>query len=166
MLMHFHAYIPSFIFIFILILLVLLCVFLSLALSFISCSMAPKRKSSPSQNSFHSGASSSSDTTPSHVWFCDDKACNDFSENFSRRGIHSERQVILSDFFDIDLPTVIYNRGWESLCDIPITYPSVIIQEFYSNMHGFNTSVPICHSCSRYALCSYFGSYIRGTTCS
>ena len=32
--------------------------------------------------------------------------------------------------------------GWESLCDIPITCPSVVIQEFYSNMHGFDYSVP------------------------
>ena len=166
MFMNFHAYVLSIIFILILMLLVLFCVFLSLPLSFVSCSMAPKRKSSPSQNSFHFGASSFSDTTPSHVWFCDDKACKDFSENFSRRGIHSKRQVILLDFFDIDLPTVIYNRGWESLCDIPITCPSVIIQEFYSNMHGFDTSEPVCHSRSRYTLCSYSGSYIRGTTCS
>ena len=158
--MNFHAYVLSIIFILILMLLVLFCVFLSLPLSFVSCSMAPKRKSSPSQNSFHFGASSFSDTTPSHVWFCDDKACKDFSENFSRRGIHSKRQVILLDFFDIDLPTVIYNRGWESLCDIPITCPSVIIQEFYSNMHGFDTSVPVCHFRSRYTLCSYSGSYI------
>ena len=58
-----------------------------------------------------------------------------------RRGIHSERQVILSDFSDTDLPIVIHSRGWRSLCDIPITCPSVIIQEFYSNMHGINTSM-------------------------
>ena len=28
------------------------------------------------------------------------------------------------------------------MCDIPVTCPSVIIQEFYSNIHGFDTSVP------------------------
>ena len=55
-----------------------------------------------------------------------------------------ECQVILSDFFDTDLPTVIYSRGWESLC-------GVIIQEFYSNMHGIDTSIP------------HFFSHIRGT---
>ena len=54
-----------------------------------------------------------------------------------------ECHVILSDFFDIDLPFVIHNRGWESLCDIPITCPSVIIYEFYSNMHGIDRSVPL-----------------------
>ena len=63
-------------------------------------------------------------------------------ENFSRRGIHSECQVILSNFFNIDLPTVIYSKGWESLCGTSVTCPSVIIQEFYSIMHGFDYSVP------------------------
>ena len=42
--------------------------------------------------------------------FRDDKARKDFLENFSWRGIHSERQVILSEFSDTDLPIVIYNR--------------------------------------------------------
>ena len=89
--------------------------------------MAPKRKSALSQNPLCFGAASSSDPTPSFVKFRDDKACQDFSKNFSRRNIHLECQVILSDFFDIDLPTVIYSRGWESLYDIPVTCPSVII---------------------------------------
>ena len=53
------------------------------------------------------------------------------------------------DFFDIDLPTVIYSRGWESLCDISVTCPSVLIQEFYSNMHGFDFSVPLFVICVR-----------------
>ena len=70
------------------------CLYLSLLL-LVSCSMAPKRKSTPSWNSLRSWASSSSsDPTPSHVWFHDDKAQQDFSKNFSRRGIYSERQVI------------------------------------------------------------------------
>ena len=112
--------------------------------------MAPKRKSTPSQNPLCFGASSfspSADSTPSHAWFHDDKARKDFSENFSQRGIHSEHQVILSDFFDTDLPTVIYSRGWESLCGIPFTCPYVIIHEFYSNMHGFDYSVPYFVTC-------------------
>ena len=90
----------------------------------------------------HSEASSSFDPTPSYVRFRDEKAHKDFSENFSRRGIHSERQVILFDFFDTALPTIIYSRGWESLCGASVTCPSVIIREFYSNMHGFDSSVP------------------------
>ena len=72
--------------------------------------MAPKCKSTPSQNPLRSGASSS-DPTPSHVKFRDEKAKLDFSENFSRRGIHSKRQVVLLDFSDTDLLTVIHSRG-------------------------------------------------------
>ena len=95
-----------------------------------------------SKNFFRRGIhSSSSNPTPFHVRFCDNKGRLDFSENFSRRGIHSEGQVILSDFSNTDLPTVINSRGWESLCDVPITCLSVLIQEFYSNIHGSDYSV-------------------------
>ena len=73
--------------------------------------MSPKRKSTPARNPLHSGASSSSDPSPSNVWFRDDDAFKAFSENFSRRGIHSECQVILSDFVDTDLLFVIHSRG-------------------------------------------------------
>ena len=69
-----------------------------------------------------------------------------FLENFCRRGIHSKRHVVLLDFSDTGLPTVIHNRGWGSLCGIPVTCPSVIIQEFYFNMHKIDTSVPHCFS--------------------
>ena len=105
--------------------------------------MAPKRKSTPSQNPLHSGTfSSSSNPTPLSLWFHDENAHKAFSKNFFRRGIHSERQVILADFVDTDLPDVVHNRGWESLCDVSVTCPSVLIQEFYSNMHGIDHSVP------------------------
>ena len=106
-------------------------------------SMTPKHKSTPARNSLHSGASSSSNPTLSHIWFHDDDAFKAFSENFSRRGIHSERQVVLSDFADTDLPSVIHSRGWESLCDVSVTCPLMLIQEFYSNMHEINRSVPL-----------------------
>ena len=91
------------------------CLSLSLLLS-INCSMgsmAPKQKSTLSQNPLHSRASFSSDPTPSHVQLHNDEARKDFLENFSRRGIHSKCQVILSDFSDTDVPTVIHSRGWE-----------------------------------------------------
>ena len=117
------------------------CFFLSLFL-LVNYSMAPKRKSTPSQNLLYFGTSSSSDTTPSHVRFRDDKARKGFLENFSRRDIHLKRQVILSNFSYTDLPTIIYSQGWESLCHIQVTYPSMIIQEFYSNIHGIDTLVP------------------------
>ena len=111
--------------------------------------MAPKPKSTSSQNPLRSGASSSSDLTPYSVQFHDDEAQKDFSENFCKRGIHSKRHVILSDFSNIDLPIVIHSRGRESLCGVSVTCPSVIIQEFYSNMHGINTSIPYFFSCVR-----------------
>ena len=110
-------------------------------------SMKPKRKSAPSQNPLHSMTSSSSNPTPSHIRFRDEDAQKDFSENFYRRDVHSERRVILVDFANTDLPNVIYSRGWESLCDVPITCPSMLIQEFYSNMHDFDFSVPLFSTC-------------------
>ena len=73
--------------------------------------MAPKRKFTPARNPLRSGASSFTDPSPSTVRFHDDDAFKAFSENFSRRGIHSERQVVLSDFADTDLPSVIHSRG-------------------------------------------------------
>ena len=118
--------------------------FLSLPLFLftLDMSMAPKRKSTPARNPLHSGASSSSDSAPLSLRFCDDDAHKAFSENFSRRGIHLERQVVLSDFANTDLPSVIHNRGWELLCDVPVTCPLVLIQGFYSNMHRIDCSVP------------------------
>ena len=105
--------------------------------------MAPKRKSIPTRNPLRSGASSSTDPSLSIVRFRDDDAFKAFSENFFRRDIHSECQVILLDFAHTDLPSVIHSRGWESLCDVPVTCPFVLIQEFYPNMHGISRSVPL-----------------------
>ena len=53
-----------------------------------------------------------------------------------------ERRIILGHFADIDLPTVIHSREWESFCDEPVTFPFVSILEFYSNMHGIDRSIP------------------------
>ena len=106
-------------------------------------SMAPKRKSTPARNPLRSGASSSFDPSPSNVWFHDDDAFKAFLENFYRRGIHLERQVVPSNFVDTNLPSVIHSRGWELLCDVPVTCRLVFIQEFYSNMHGIDHSVPL-----------------------
>ena len=136
---------------------------LSLSLVYVSCVMAPKRKSTLSLNPLCSEASTSSDPTPSHVRFCDEKAKTDFFKKLSRQNIHLEHQVILSNFSDIDLLTVIHNRGWESLCDVPVTCPSVAVQVFYSNMHGFDYSVPFfCYSRSRYVHCGHSEYCIRG----
>ena len=104
--------------------------------------MAPKCKSTPARNPFCSGASSSSDPTLSNIRFHDGDAFKAFSENFSRQGIYSECQVLLMDFANTDLPSVIHSRGWESLCDVSDTYPLMLIQDFYSNMHGIDRLVP------------------------
>ena len=45
------------------------------------------------------------------------------------------------DFADTDLPFVIHSRGWESLCDVPVTCPLMLIQEFYFKMHEIDRSV-------------------------
>ena len=100
--------------------------FVSVSLFLSVCIMAPKLKSTPSQNPLCSKASSS-DPTPSHIQFHDEKACKDFSENFSRRSKH---QIVLSNFSDTDLPTVIHSKGWELLCGGSVTCPSVITQSF------------------------------------
>ena len=117
--------------------------FLPLILFTLVVFMAPKRKFNLARNPLHSDAASSFDPSPSNVWFHDDDAFKAFSENFSKRGIHSKRQVVLSDFADTELPSVIHSRGWESLCDVPVTCPLVLIQEFYSNIHRIDHSVPL-----------------------
>ena len=55
------------------------------------------------------------------------------------------------DFTDTNRPFVIHSRGWESLCDVPVTCPLMLIQEFYSNMHRIGHSVPL------------FFTHVRGT---
>ena len=62
-----------------------------------------------------------------------------------------ECQIVLLDFADTDLPSVIHSRGWESLCVVSVTCPLVLIQNFYSNMHGIDHSVPL------------FFTHVRGT---
>ena len=107
-------------------------------------SIATKRKSTPSRNPLRFGtSSSSSNPTPSYIRFRDEDARKAFLENFSRWGIRSECQVILADFVDIDLPDVIHSWGWDSQCDVPVTCPLVLIQEFYFNMHGIDHSVSL-----------------------
>ena len=112
----FHAYIPFILYLInIDLCLVLFCLFLfSLCFLRLVCSMAPKYKSTSSRNPLCSRAASSSPSTnsnPSHVRFHDEKARTNFLENFSRHNIHSECQVILSDFSNTDLPTIIDSRG-------------------------------------------------------
>ena len=117
-----------------------LSLFLSLSLSHIVRAWHPSTK--PLHLRIHFVSVHSFDSTPLHVRVRYKKARQDFSKNFSVRGVHSECHMILSDFSDTTLPTIIHSRGWESLCEIPMSCPSVIIQEFYSNMHDFDYSIP------------------------
>ena len=82
--------------------------------------MTPKRKSTLARNPLHSGASTFSDHVPLSLCFRNDDGHKAFTENFSRRGIHSERRVILGHFANTDLPIVIHSQEWESLCDEPV----------------------------------------------
>ena len=65
-----------------------------------------------------------------------------FDDKFCDKVVHSERQVILSDFSDTPLPVAFSTQGWESLYKKPSRCPSVFIQKFYSNIHPINTFVP------------------------
>ena len=136
----FHAYVLFFP------ILSMCCVLLSLSLSLsrIDYVMAPKQcKSTPAQNPLQGSRSSvSNPLIPFHIWFHDKKPKMDFFENFQDRGVHSEHQVILSNFSKTTLPDVIRTRAWESLCEKPMRCPVVFIQEFYSNIHDIDTSVP------------------------
>ena len=105
--------------------------------------MAPKHKSTPTRNPLGFRSSSSDPPVPPlHVRFYDGKAQQNFLKNFQRRDVHLECHVILSDFSNTPLPGVIRTRGWESIYEIPLRCPIVFIQEFYSNIHGIDTSVP------------------------
>ena len=67
-------------------------------------SMAPKRKSTLARNPLRSGASSSSDSVPLFLQFCDDDAHKAFSENFSRLGVHSECQSFWRTLLTLTFP--------------------------------------------------------------
>ena len=75
--------------------------------------MAPRRKSTLGWNPFQgSGSSSSSDPIPPiHVRFHDEKAREDFLENFKKCGTHSKCHVVLSNFSNTPLPGVIWTQG-------------------------------------------------------
>ena len=116
---------------------------LSLSLSQIDYAMAPKVcKSTPTWNPLGSESFSSDPILPLHIRYRNEKVWKDFLENFQKRGVHPEHHVILLDFSDIPLPVDIRTQGWESLCESPLRCPIVFILEFYSNIHGIDTSVP------------------------
>ena len=95
----------------------------------IDCAMAPKRKSTPGRNPLQGSNSSSSSNPipPLHVQFRDEKAQQDFLENFQKHDVHLERHVVLSDFSDTPPPGVIRTRDWESLMEEPLRCPIVFV---------------------------------------
>ena len=91
--------------------------------------MAPK-KSIPSKNLIRHRGSSSFSSAPfplNSVRFRDEKAQDDFFENFSDQVIHLKRQVILSNFPDTPLPSAFSFRVWASLCKKPSRCTDVFI---------------------------------------
>ena len=131
-------------------------VFLSLPLFLFTLvvSMAPKRKSIPARNPLHSDASFSSDSAPLTLRFRDDDAHKAFLENFSRRGVHSERQVILVDFVDIDLPIIVGNgnhcvMSWSLVlsCSFKSFTPTCtgLIVQYLSSLLAFEVCAFLSH---------------------
>ena len=92
--------------------------------------MAPKNFV-PSKNLIRrrgsSSSSSSSSSLSNSIRFRDKKAQDDFFENFSDWAIHSECQVILSNFPNTLLPGAFSYQGWDSLCKIPKRCPDAYI---------------------------------------
>ena len=87
---------------------------LSLSLSRFSFLLMAPKKSGPSKNSIRRcgpSSSSSAPSLPNFVRFHDEKAKDDFFENFSDWVIHSERHVILSNFSDTSLPDEFRSQG-------------------------------------------------------
>ena len=87
---------------------------LSLSLSRFSFLLMAPKKSVPSKNSIRRcgpSSSSSAPSLPNFVRFHDEKAKDDFFENFSDWVIHSECHVILSNFSDTSLPDEFRSQG-------------------------------------------------------
>ena len=150
MFMHYHALLfsfPSF-------LSISSIVFSFLLLLLRLSSMAPK-KSIPSKNPIsHCGSSSSSSlpSIPNKVRFWDMNSQKDFVENFYDWAIHSEHQVIMSDFPDTPLPDYISSRAlrislWETLEESLCVY----------------TRVPLQHTCHQYLCSSVYYSILSHT---
>ena len=155
MLMHFHAYIPSFLYILILNCLVLFC--LSPSLSLFLSLVAP----------WHLNENLLCPETlfvPRHLLLLPPLILLQLISGSMmiklvrtfRRTSHDEAFIRNSKLFYHTFPILTFPlssivRGWESVYSISVICPSVIIHEFYSNMHIFDYSVP------------HFVIHIRGT---
>ena len=101
---------------------------LSLSLSRFSFLIRAPKNSIPSKNPIRRHGSSSSSFALSlldSVRFHDEKARDDFFENFFDWVIHLEHQVIFSNFPYTFLPSAFSSWGWASLYEIPKRCPTV-----------------------------------------
>ena len=127
----------------------------SLSLSLIDCVWHPSANLLQIGTLFHSGSSSSFDHPPLHVRFCDEKAQQDFFENFSKCGVlwyystqwhsHSGMRISMWDTLEVSNHD---NTG-------------VLLQ--YARYQYLCNSV--WYDSQRYTYCSHFGSCVRDTTC-
>ena len=164
MLMHFHAYIPSFIFNLIFILLVLFCVFLSLPPSFVSCSMASKRKSTPSQYHLRSWAS----FLLTLLLLAYGSMMIKPDRNF-RRTFLNEAFIRNAKSFYQTFPILTFLLSSMSGLRVTVWHPSHLSLRDHSRVllqHAriWYFSISFFRSHSRYTHCSYSGYCIWGTT--
>ena len=158
--MHTYLHFPIFLYWFVL---VLFCLSLSLSFYALACSMAPKHKFAPSWNPFCSGASSSN-STPSHVRFCDEKVRTGFLKNFSQWAFIQNAKSLYRTFPILTLP-LSSTIGVGSHC---VTSWSLVLSWLFSNLLQYARIRLFCtlvyHSRSRYTLCSHSGYYTQGAT--
>ena len=112
--------------------------------------MAPKRKTTPSWNPFHFEASSSN-PTPLSIRFYDEKAHQDFSENFSKHGIHWN-----ATWFYWTFPILLYPLSFTvRVGNLYVGYPWVV------PLWSYRSFTPICMVLI--LLCLSFITSVRGT---
>ena len=124
--------------------------------------MAPKRKSTPSQNPLRSATSTSSDPTPSHIRFCDEGL---LGELFSTR--HSFWTSSHSGGLRRHWPTRCHSQSWLGVTvwrpgHISISAdPGVLLQHAW--IWFFNTSLSYSHS--RYTHCYHTATCCGCASC-
>ena len=118
--------------------------------------MAPKCKSTLAQNPLHSDASSSSDSAPLSLF----GSVMMMPIRYSQRTFLDAAFILNAKSFwwtsltpTFPLSFIVGDESHcvtsESLCDVLVTCPFVLIYEFYSNMHEIDCSVPLFFTCIR-----------------
>ena len=161
-----HAYLHFFIFLYWFVWCFSASLFLPLFLALV-CSMAPKRKSTPSQNPLRSGASSSSspsDPIPSHIWFSDDKLVKTFWRTSHDEAFIQNAKSLYRIFSILTFPlSSIVGVKSHYVASYHLSFrdhTGVLLQ--YARIWLF--CILFYHSHSRYAHRSHSGYCIRGAT--